>query len=135
MTSAELRYLIAADELYDGRNGVKLTEIAEERGVSKVSVYRAAERLEKNGYIRRDEKNKVVLTEYGSFKLKEYRQIVSFVSEHLSMQCDIPYEEAYEDALGVACAFGDRSREAIAKLLRGPLPECNYKKTEAKEND
>ena len=58
MTKAELRYLMAIDMLYDGISGVKLTEIAAEMAVTKVSVYRAMERLEGNGYIERNEKNK-----------------------------------------------------------------------------
>jgi Mn-dependent DtxR family transcriptional regulator len=45
MTKAELRYLMAIDMLYDGISGVKLTEIAAEMAVTKVSVYRAMERL------------------------------------------------------------------------------------------
>lgn len=56
MTASELKYLIALDELYDGKNGVKLTVIAEKTRVSKVSVYRALERLEKDGYVKRTEK-------------------------------------------------------------------------------
>lgn len=58
MTTAELRYLIATDELCGGTCGVKLTEIAEKVNVSKVSVYRAVERLEKNGYVERNEKTR-----------------------------------------------------------------------------
>ena len=65
MTSAELKYLLAIEELYDGKIGIKLTTIAAKINVTKVSVYRAMERLEKNGYIRHDEKNKVVINTYG----------------------------------------------------------------------
>ena len=54
MTSAELKYLIAINELYDGTAGIKLTAIAAKMNVTKVSVYRAAERLENHGYVKRD---------------------------------------------------------------------------------
>ena len=53
MTSAELKYLNAINELYDGTAGIKLTSIATKMNVTKVSVYRAVERLEKHGYIMR----------------------------------------------------------------------------------
>ena len=45
MTSAELKYLIAIDELYNDNSGIKLTDIGSKLNVTKVSVYRAAERL------------------------------------------------------------------------------------------
>ncbi|MBO5023356.1 MAG: hypothetical protein J6D11_03485 [Clostridia bacterium] len=130
MTSAELRYLIAADELYDGVNGVKLIEIANKVGVSKVSVYRAVERLEKNYYIQRNEKNKVVLTEYGKKQLADYREIMDFIQSHLEKQCGTPSEVAYNDALGAACAFSDISRAKIAIILKSG--KCLYQ--EEKEN-
>ena len=135
MTSAELRYLIAADELYDGKHGVKLIEIAAERGVSKVSVYRAVERLEKNGYIERNDKNKVVLTEHGKKQLADYMEIIAFISSHLEKQCGIPKEIAYDDALDAACAFSDVSRASIAQILKSGQLECKNKITEVSKND
>ena len=41
MTSAELKYLIAINKLYDGTKGIKLTDVAAKTGVSKVSVFKA----------------------------------------------------------------------------------------------
>jgi len=124
MTSAELKYLIATDEIYDGINGVKLIDIAAKVGVSKVSVYRAVERLEKNSYVERNEKNKVVLTEYGKKQLSYYREIMNFLQNHLIKQCGTPEDVAYNDALGVACAFSDISREKIADILRSGTCLC-----------
>ena len=129
MTSAELRYLIAVDDLDGGEDGVRLVSIAAERGVSKVSVYRALERLEKNGYIERNDKNRVVITDFGKSQLSEYRQIIHFITSHLSEQCGISTEEAYSDALGATCAFGDKSRARIVELLK------NCQNTEVEKND
>lgn len=114
MTTAELRYLIATNELYYNQVGVKLTSIAEKMGVTKVSVYRAIERLERSGYVERNEKNKVILTQKGSQILREYMVIVNFVRAHLVCHCGTPEEMAYQDALGVACALSDISRSSIA---------------------
>ena len=113
MTAAELRYLIATDELYDGTIGVKLTEIASRTGVSKVSVYRAVERLEKGGYVKRDEKNKVVLTKYGKEQLNEYMIIINWLCNHLERHCNVSKETAYQDAIGASCAMSDESRHGF----------------------
>lgn len=116
MTLAELRYLIATNDLDDEKNGVKLTSIAEKVGVTKVSVYRAIERLEKSEYIKRNEKNKVVMTEKGRDILAEYIVAVNFIRKHLEERCGTPREIAYQDALGAACAFSDISRQKIVEF-------------------
>ncbi len=131
MTVAELRYLIATDALYDGKNGVKLTAIAEELGVTKVSVYRAVERLEKSGYVKRNEKNKVIMTEKSEAILREYMVIVHFVREHLMAHCGTPADIAYTDALGTACALSDITRSSIAAHVR----ECAAAKKEEANDD
>lgn len=118
MTAAELRYSIAINKLCDGENGVKLTEIAMNMGVTKVSVYRAVERLEKNGYLKRNEKNKVVMTEKGTQMLKEYMVIIDFIRDHLECHCGTPEEIAYQDALGAAAAFSDISRSKIVEVSK-----------------
>ncbi len=43
MTAAELKYLLAINELCDGTTGIKLTAIAAKMDVTKVSVHRAVE--------------------------------------------------------------------------------------------
>jgi len=118
MTAAELRYLIATSEIHEITGvGVKLTEIALKMGVSKVSVYRAAERLEKNGYVARDERNKIVITEYGEKQLADYMEIIGFIRAQLTRYCKTPDELAYKDALGVACALCDHSREKLVEII------------------
>lgn len=118
MTTAELRYLMAINELQREQNGVKLTSIAECVGVSKVSVYRAVERLEKDGYVSRNDKNKVIVTSVGETILAEYEVIVRFISGHLQKCCGTPPETAYQDAIGAACALSDISREGVARAVK-----------------
>ena len=50
MSASMLKYLIAADSLCDGENGVSLTALALKAGVAKVSAYRAVDRLETVSY-------------------------------------------------------------------------------------
>lgn len=118
MTSAELKYLMAINELYDGTIGIKLTSIAEKMSVTKVSVYRAAERLEKNGYIARDEKNKVIMTEYGYEQLGKYIMLIEWLRGHLQKNCKVSAEIAHNDAIGAACAFSEESRGALAEFIQ-----------------
>lgn len=118
MTSAELKYLLAIDALYDGTAGIKLTAIAQRMNVTKVSVYRAAERLEKNGYIRRDEKNKVVINDYGYEQLEKFNMLIQWISNHLREKCGVSPEIAHNDAIGAACEFSEASRNAIAAFVR-----------------
>ena len=117
MTSADLKYLLAINELYDGTKGIKLVAIADIMNVTKVSVHSAVERLEKNGYTRRDDKNKVVLSEYGYEQLREYIAIMNWISEHLQKKGGIPKGIAVEDAIKAVCALSDVSRQVIAKNI------------------
>ena len=61
MSSSMLKYLIAAESLCDDENGVSLTALALKTGVTKVSAYRAVDRLETGGYMVRDGKKKIFL--------------------------------------------------------------------------
>ena len=121
MTAAELRYPIAINDLCDGTVGVKLTEIAEKTGVTKVSVYRAVERLEKSEHVKRNEKNKVIMTEKGIRELSEYMVIVNFIRNQLEFHCGTPEEIAFQDALGAAAALSDISRRHVVSLTEGLL--------------
>ena len=118
MTSAELKYLIAIDELYNDNSGIKLTDIGSKLNVTKVSVYRAAERLERGGYIRRDEKKKITMTELGYSQLAEYMTIIRWLGTHLEFHCNVPKEVAYRDAGGVVCAMSDESRHGLAEFIK-----------------
>ena len=51
MSSSELRYLIAANELAEQTENVKQTDVANKLRVSKVSTYNAMERLRDKGFI------------------------------------------------------------------------------------
>jgi len=117
MTSAELKYLLAISELYDGTVGVKLTSIAAKMNVTKVSVYRAVERLEKSSYIARDDKNKVIISEYGYKQLRKYNILIGWFSNHLQQNCKVPADIAYMDAIGVACAMSEESLYNIAEYI------------------
>lgn len=125
MTSAELKYLIAIDELYNGTAGIKLTEIAAKMGITKVSVYKAAVRLENSGYIERDEKNKIIMTDYGYAQLGKYNALIGWLCSHLQMKCGVSADVAYTDAIGAACAFSEESRTALAEFIKNARENNN----------
>lgn len=55
MSSSELRYLIAANELAEQMEIVKQTDVANKLKVSKVSTYNAIERLRDKGFIEKND--------------------------------------------------------------------------------
>ncbi len=117
MSSSELRYLIAANELAEQLLTVKQTDIAEKLGVSKVSAYNALERLSEKGFIDKSER-KIVLTERGKEVLSEYLTIIPFIAAHLSFHCGTPKAQAYEDALNATCAFSDATRIGVSNFIK-----------------
>lgn len=117
MTSAELRYLMAIDELYDGTAGVRLTAIADRMNVTKVSVFKAAERLEQEGCTQRDEKNKVIITQKGYEQLKKYDMLIAWLGGHLERNCRVPADIARRDAMGAVCAFSEESVRALTEFI------------------
>lgn len=121
MSSSELRYLIAANELAGQIQNVKQTDVANKLRVTKVSTYNAIERLREKGLVEKSER-KIVLTERGKETLGEYMTIIRFISSHLSLHCGTPENQAYEDALNAACAFSETTRNGVAEFIRSSVP-------------
>lgn len=117
MSSSELRYLIAANELAGQMENVKQTDLANKLKVSKVSTYNAMERLREKGFIEKNER-KIILTKKGEDALNEYMTIIRFISSHFSLHCGTPRNQAYEDALNATCAFSETTRNGVAKFIK-----------------
>lgn len=120
MSSSELRYLIAANELAEQTENVKQTEVANKLRVSKVSTYNAMERLRDKGFIEKNER-KIVLTDRRREVLNEYMTIIRFMSAHLSLHCGTTENQAYEDALNATCAFSDATRNGVANFIKSGM--------------
>ena len=97
MSASMLKYLIAADSLCDGENGVSLTALALKAGVTKVSAYRAVDRLETDGYLSRESKKKIVLTKKGVDSLRTYMREVYVLRDALMQICKLPRNVAYHE--------------------------------------
>ncbi len=125
MSSSELRYLIAANELAEQIENVKQTDVANKLQVSKVSTYNAIERLKDKGFIDKNER-KIVLTDSGKEVLNEYMTIIRFMSAHLSLHCGTTKNQAYEDALNATCAFSDATRNGVANFIKSGMKGAHH---------
>ena len=125
MSSSELRYLIAANELAEQIENVKQTDVANKLQVSKVSTYNAIERLKDKGFIDKNER-KIVLTDKGRDVLNEYMTIIRFMSAHLSLHCGTTKNQAYEDALNATCAFSDATRNGVANFIKSGMKGAHH---------
>lgn len=125
MSSSELRYLIAANELAEQMISVKQTDLANRLQVTKVSTYNAMERLREKGFIEKNER-KIVLTEKGKDALNEYLTIIRFIASHLSLHCGTPKNQAYEDALNATCAFSDATRNGVAQFIKSGMKGAHH---------
>lgn len=125
MSSSELRYLIAANELAEQMEVVKQTDVANKLNVSKVSTYNAIERLRDKGFIEKNNR-KIVLTDRGKEVLNEYMTIIRFMSAHLSLHCGTTENQAYEDALNATCAFSDVTRSGVANYIKSGMAGAHH---------
>ena len=125
MSSSELRYLIAANELAEELQCVKQTDLANKLSVTKVSAYNAVERLKEKGYIEKNER-KIVLTDSRKEALSEYMTIIRFMSAHLSLHCGTTKVQAYEDALNATCAFSDATRNGVANFIKSGMKGAHH---------
>ena len=125
MSSSELRYLIAANELAEQIENVKQTDVANKLQVSKVSTYNAMERLREKGFIEKNER-KIGLTDSGKEVLNEYMTIIRFMSAHLSLHCGTTKVQAYEDALNATCAFSDATRNGVANFIKSGMKGAHH---------
>ena len=119
MSSSELRYLIAANDLAKELQSVKQTDIANRLHVTKVSAYNAIERLREKEYIEKNDR-KIVLTDRGREVLNKYMTIIRFMSAHLSLRVTSE-NQAYEDALNATCAFSDVTRNGVANFIKSEM--------------
>ena len=118
MTLSEYRYLLTINGLYNGAAGIRLTAIAAAMEVTKVSVFKAVEKLEQEGLIARDAKNRVIMTQHGKDQLEKYNILIDWLSGHLEKNCRVPADTARRDAAGAVCAFSDESIAALTEFIK-----------------
>ncbi len=118
MTLSEYRYLLTINRLYNGAAGIRLTAIAAAMEVTKVSVFKAVEKLEQEGLIARDAKNRVIMTQHGKDQLEKYNILIDWLSGYLEKNCRVSADVARCDAAGAICAFSDESISALTEFIK-----------------
>lgn len=114
MTYSEFRYLWNVREV-EKDNVARLRDITNIMTVTKVSVFRALERLEKVGYVQKSKDRKIYLTEKGRALLKEYEQAIFFLKEKMLQFAGIEENMAEEEAMRIVCVLSDESRGRIVR--------------------
>ena len=114
MTYSEFRYLWNVREV-EKDNVARLRDITNIMTVTKVSVFRALERLEKGGYVQKSKDRKICLTEKGRTFLEEYEQAIFFLKEKMLQFAGIEEDTAEEEAMRIVCVLSDESRGRIVR--------------------
>ena len=114
MTYSEFRYLWNVREV-EKDNVARLRDITNIMTVTKVSVFRALERLEKGGYVQKNNERKIFLTEKGRVFLEEYEQAIFFLKQKLLAYAGLEDCMAQEEAMRLVCVLSDESRKMIVR--------------------
>ena len=114
MTYSEFRYLWNVREV-EKENVARLRDITNVMTVTKVSVFRALERLEKGGYVQKNNDRKIFLTEKGRVFLEEYEQAIFFLKQKLLAYAGLEDCTPQEEAMRLVCVLSDKSRKMIVR--------------------
>ncbi len=123
MTISELKYLVAIADTGGFVGETNSSDVARNMDVTRVSVFRALARLEKNGLAVKDEKKGVHLTEKGRQLLAEYMKIVKLLRTHLVNFGKLEESVAEGEAMKMACVMSDYARSMVIKAFDGRRPE------------
>ena len=100
LTTTNIKYLIAINQLYNNQNGVRCTDLANMLGVSKPSVHRMVETMKNTGLIDKDRYGKIFFTQEGQELAEKYSSYYDSFSN--SLWRIVPAEI---DIMSGICAF------------------------------
>ncbi len=113
MTYSELNYMRSVKRLSDG-DGTRMCDMSGQMCVSRVSVFRAVERLEKGGFLTKDRNRRITLTEKGEETLGKYEIVIGFLVKKLVEVVGFGVHESEEEATRIACVLSEVSLERIS---------------------
>jgi len=123
MSGSESReeYLEAIFKLAGTDAGVTVTRVAQELGVSLASASEMIGRLTKAGSLRRDERNRIVLTGEARSEavrlVRRHRLSERFLTDYL----ELPWDEVHEEACKFEHVLSDVVEASLAERLGHPL--------------
>ena len=83
LTTTNIKYLIAINQLYNKQNGVRCTDLANMLGVSKPSVHRMVETMKNTGLIDKDRYGEIFFTQEGQELAEKYSSYYDSFSNSL----------------------------------------------------
>lgn len=113
MTASQYKYLDCIDSLCKQNENFNMASIAAKLGVSRVSSYRAMEKLRANRLIDTTKEGKWFLTEKGKEKLEEVRNGIRFLQEVLENTCGINSKISYREASNAYCSMSENAKLII----------------------
>lgn len=112
LTTTNIKYLIAINQLYNNQNGVRCTDLANMLGVSKPSVHRMIETMKNIGLIDKDRYGEIFFTQEGQEIAEKYSKYYDLFSNSLSR-----ITSAETDIMSGICAFfAEFSTDEIEKM-------------------
>ncbi len=116
ITYSQLKYLHYINTLSQ-KGEVSITELSNYMGVSKVSACRAVDKLILKNYAKKDEKRKIILTEYGYDLYKYFKQCADYIAERLveSLKCSSGLAKV--DSFNIVCAMSKNNLEKLYEMF------------------
>ena len=117
LTTTNIKYLIAINQLYNNQNGVRCTDLANMLGVSKPSVHRMVETMKNIGLIDKDRYGEIFFTQEGQELAEKYSSYYDSFSNSLWR-----IAPAETDIMSGICAFfAEFSTDEIEKMYNNLL--------------
>lgn len=117
MTTSELKYLIAIDDLKKEQSEVIMARVAAYLGVARSSCKVAIENLVNQGIILFNGRE-ISFTEEGYKKFLEYNTVVNYLMMHFNNHCKTPLDTARIDAINIVCMISDVTRVGFFEFLK-----------------
>ena len=119
LTAANIRYLLALEELDPENRGVRCVDLAGRLNLTKPSVHAMISTLERLALVSRERYGAIHLTESGRARAEQYRACYTLLLKNLCDTLALPEEEGQN----AACAVLSQMQESSLALLRAQIPE------------
>ena len=123
LTAANIRYLLALQELDLEGRGVRCVDLAGRLSLTKPSVHAMIGTLERLELVSRERYGTIHLTEPGRARAEQYRDCYALLLQELCDALKLPEEEGQN----AACAVLSQMQEQSLALLRAHAPAAQEK--------
>lgn len=117
MTTSELKYLMALDDLKKEQDDVIMARIASYLGIARSSTKIAFDKLKEQGLVEFNG-NLISFTTEGYNKFLEYKLVVDYLTMHFNRHCKTPLDIAKADSINIVCMISDITRKGFFDFLK-----------------